>query len=142
MSCSVPFTWMPMVRSPATASATAVGSSASTAAAACGISFPNRGPSERVGLHLVPDQLRLLGDELDLLHAELAGDEPRQPLDLVALAIGGDDHRLAKRLADLDPGLGAGGPAELDRSAHRRHAELEVGVLEPLVGLGEVEQVD
>ena len=96
-----------------------------------------------VRLHLVAHQLGLLGDELELLDVQLSGRPASpEPLDRLPLGAAGDDHRLAQRLADLDPGLGARRPAQLDRAAHRLHAGLELAILERGVGLGEVEQVN
>ena len=86
--------------------------------------------SERavVGLRAIGDQLRLALDEVELLDVELGGDDLGEPLDRNAFCVGGDDHRLAQRLAELDLGLGAGGATELDRAADRFHAGLELRV--------------
>ena len=95
-----------------------------------------------VRLHLIAHKLRLLGDELQLPHVQLSGDQLAQALDRLALGVAGHDYRLAQRLPDLDPGLGASRPPKLDRAARRLDARLEIVVLERAVGLREVQQVN
>ena len=87
-----------------------------------------------VGLDRVADQVRLLGDEVELLDVELGRDQVGAGLDRRALGVVGDDHGAAQRLAHLGLGLGAGGAAELDREAHRLHRRLQLGVGERRVG--------
>ena len=95
-----------------------------------------------VRLHLVGDEVARVGDEVELLHVELGGDQVGERLDPGPLGVGGDDHGAAQRLADLHLGGAAGGVAEADGAAHRRHRRFQVGVAERLVDLGEVAQVD
>ena len=95
-----------------------------------------------VRLHPVGDEVRLLADELELLHVQLGADDVAQPLDLLALAAGGDDHRLAQRLSHLHLRGRARRAAQLDRAQRGLDAGLELGVAPVRLGRREVGEMD
>ena len=93
-----------------------------------------------VGLDLVGAELVGLGDVADLLDVELVAHDVGEPVERRALAVRGDDHRGAQRLAHLELGLRTRAQPEADRLA--RHAHVELERLVALTGDRKVLEVD